>query len=172
MINRVVLLGRITKDPEIKYTQSNIPVVTFTLAVNKTYKDANGERQADFIQLVAWRNSAEFLSRYVKKGNMLGVEGRIQTRSYEADGAMRYITEVVVDSVQLLESKNQGDIASQPYQPRPQQSTYQNSQPTYQPQQPYYNQNYNNQSFNRTQQEDNFSSSDISFDVADDDLPF
>lgn len=105
MINRVILVGRITKDPEIKSTQSNIPVVTFTLAVNRQFSDQSGEKQADFIQCVVWRKQAENLARFVKKGALLGVEGRIQTRNYEAENGTRYVTEVVCDSVQFLESK-------------------------------------------------------------------
>ncbi|MDO9628403.1 MAG: single-stranded DNA-binding protein [Acholeplasmataceae bacterium] len=112
MINRVILVGRITKDPEIKSTQSNIAVVSFTLAVNRQFADQAGEKQADFIQCVVWRKQAENLARFVRKGALLGVEGRIQTRTYEADNGTRYVTEVVCDSVQFLESK--GDTAEQP----------------------------------------------------------
>ena len=112
MINRVILVGRITKDPEMKSTQSNIAVVSFTLAVNRQFTDQSGERQADFIQCVVWRKQAENLARYVKKGALLGVEGRIQTRTYEADNGTRYVTEVVCDTVQFLESK--GDVDNEP----------------------------------------------------------
>mgnify|MGYP000885812030 CR=1 FL=1 len=107
MINRVVLVGRITRDPELRYTQSNIAVVSFTLAVNRMFADQSGERQADFIQCVVWRKQAENLARYVSKGALLGVEGRIQTRTYESDQGTRYITEVVCDSVQFLESRTE-----------------------------------------------------------------
>lgn len=107
MMNRVILVGRITKDPEMKMTQSNIPVVTFTLAVNRQFTDQSGEKQADFIQCVVWRKQAENLARFVRKGALLGVEGRIQTRQYEADNGTRYVTEVVCDSVQFLESKGE-----------------------------------------------------------------
>jgi len=106
MLNRVVLVGRITKDPEQKRTQSNTPVVSFTLAVNRQFSNDQGEKQADFIQCVAWSKSAEFMSNYVRKGALLGVDGRIQTRTYETNnGETRYVTEVVCDSVQILESK-------------------------------------------------------------------
>jgi len=105
MINRVILVGRITKDPEMKQTQSNIAVVSFTLAVNRQFTDSSGERQADFIQCVVWRKQAENLARFVKKGALLGIEGRIQTRNYESDNGTRYVTEVVCDSVQFLENK-------------------------------------------------------------------
>jgi len=107
MMNRVILVGRITKDPELKVTQSNIPVVTFTLAVNRQFASENGEREADFIQCVVWRKQAENMQKYVSKGSLLGVEGRVQTRQYEADNGMRYVTEIVCDNVQFLETKKQ-----------------------------------------------------------------
>lgn len=108
MINKTILVGRITKDPEIKHTQANIAVCRFTLAVNRTFTDAQGERQADFITCVAWRKTAEVMGTYVKKGALLGIEGRIQTGQYEAeDGTTRYTTEVVCDSVQFLESRSE-----------------------------------------------------------------
>ena len=104
MINNVVLVGRITRDVDLRMTQSNIPVVSFTLAVNRKYTNELGEKPADFINCVAWRHSAQFMKDYVKKGNLLAVEGSIQTRTYvDQDGNNRYITEVVCDSVQLLE---------------------------------------------------------------------
>lgn len=107
MMNRVILVGRITKDPELKTTQSGVSVVTFTLAVNRSFTDASGERQADFVQCVVWRKQAENLSKYVSKGALLGVEGRIQTRNYESETGTRYVTEVVCDSVTFLESKGE-----------------------------------------------------------------
>jgi len=109
MINRVILVGRITKDPELKSTQSNIPFVNFTLAVNRQFTDQSGERQADFIQCIVWRKQAENLAQYITKGALLGVEGRIQTRTYEAETGTRYITEVVCDTVQFLENKGESN---------------------------------------------------------------
>ena len=107
MINRVVLVGRITRDVEHKTTPSGVSVVSFTLAVNRNFTSAGGEREADFINCVTWRASADFMRNYVKKGNLLGVDGRMQTRNYQDnDGRTVYITEVVADSVQLLESRN------------------------------------------------------------------
>lgn len=106
MINKVVLVGRITKTPELKNTQSNIPFVNFTIAVNRPFKDDKGETQADFIQSIVWRRQAENTARFVKKGDLIGVEGRIQTRNYEDDnGRTIYITEVVCDSIVFLETK-------------------------------------------------------------------
>lgn len=122
MMNRVILVGRITKDPEVKQTQSNIPVASFTLAVNRQFADQSGERQADFIQCVVWRKQAENLARFVKKGALLGIEGRIQTRSYEAENGMRYVTEVLCDSIQFLESRNSD---SEPYEKEEQTSSLQ-----------------------------------------------
>lgn len=106
MINRVVLVGRITKDPELKYTStSNIAFVQFTLAVNRTYSK-DGQREADFINCVVWRQQAENLARFIKKGALLGVEGSIQVRSYDdANGQRRTATDVVCESIQFLEPK-------------------------------------------------------------------
>ena len=116
MINRVVLVGRITRDPETQQTNTGIPYVRFTIAVNRPFKDQNGERPADFINCVAWRSQAEFLQRFVRKGNQLAVEGRIQTNSYtDANGNNRQAFDILVESVSNLEpaSKNDG------YQPQP-----------------------------------------------------
>lgn len=107
MINNVVLVGRITRDPELRYTpQQNQAVATFSLAVNRQFKNANGEREADFINCVIWRQQAENLANWAKKGSLIGLTGRIQTRNYENQQGQRvYITEVVADSFQMLESK-------------------------------------------------------------------
>ncbi len=106
MINRTVLVGRLTKDPELKYTSSNIAFTRFTLAVNRTFTGPTGEREADFIQCITWRKQAENLARFVKKGSLIGVEGRIQTGTYDdKDGIRKYTTDVVCDSVQFLEPK-------------------------------------------------------------------
>jgi len=114
MINRVVLVGRITKDVDHRVTQSGVSVVSFTLAVNRNFTNASGEREADFINCVTWRASADFMRNYVKKGNLLGVDGRIQTRNYEDnDGRTVYVTEVVADSVQLLESRSSQESSGQ-----------------------------------------------------------
>lgn len=106
MINRVVLVGRITRDPELRKTTSGISTVSFTLACNRKFSNSQGGQDADFINCVAWRQSADFMANYIKKGNLLGVEGRIQTRNYkdQSDRTV-YVTEVVCDSVQILEPK-------------------------------------------------------------------
>ena len=116
MINRVVLVGRITRDPETQQTNTGIPYVRFTVAVNRPFKDQNGERPADFINCIAWRAQAEFLQKFVKKGNQLAIEGRIQTNTYkDANGNNRQAFDILVESVSSLEpaSKNDG------YQPQP-----------------------------------------------------
>jgi|SRR5690554_581046 len=107
MINNVVLVGRLTKDPELKKTQSGVSFVNFTIAVNRTFTSQSGEREADFINCIVWRNQADNLARYMSQGSLIGVEGRIQTRSYESETGMRYITEVVANSIQFLESRSQ-----------------------------------------------------------------
>jgi len=106
MINCTILVGRITKTPVIKSTQSDILVCRFTLAVNRSFKGGNGEQETDFIQCVAWRKQAENMGKFVDKGALLGIEGRIQTGSYyNKDGAIIYTTDVICDSVQFLEPK-------------------------------------------------------------------
>jgi len=112
MINRVVLVGRMTKDIELKYTQNGIANVRFTLAVNRAFTNQNGERQADFINCVAWRSQAENMAKFLRKGSLIGLEGRIETGSYQAqDGTTRYTTDVIADSVQFLESRNESQGA-------------------------------------------------------------
>lgn len=113
MMNRVVLVGRLTKDPILRFTPNGVAVASFTLAVNRSFTNASGEREADFINCVVWRRPAENAANFLKKGSLAGVDGRIQTRSYEGtDGKRVYVTEVMAESVQFLEPKsanNQGD---------------------------------------------------------------
>ncbi len=118
MINRVVLVGRITREVSLRKTQSGRSVASFTIACNRRFQSANGEQQADFISCVAWGQTADFMAQYITKGTLIGVEGRIQTRNYDdANGRRVYVTEVVCDSVQRLESRNsseaRGNNASQ-----------------------------------------------------------
>lgn len=123
MINRAVLTGRLTKDPELRYTQSGTAVCTFNLAVDRQFRNQNGDRDADFVSCVIWRKSAENFSDFTHKGSLVGIEGRIQTRNYEnQQGERVYVTEVVVDNFALLESKSnrstprqapQGNLAPQ-----------------------------------------------------------
>lgn len=106
MLNNVSLVGRLTKDVDLRYTPSNVAVATFTLAANRTFKNENGEREADFINCVMWRQQAENLANWAKKGALIGITGRIQTRSYENQQGQRvYVTEVVAENFQMLESR-------------------------------------------------------------------
>lgn len=108
MINNVVLVGRMTKDAELRYTPNQVATATFTLAANRTFKSQNGEREADFINCVIWRQAAENLANWAKKGALIGITGRIQTRNYENQQGQRvYVTEVVADNFKMLESRNQ-----------------------------------------------------------------
>ena len=115
MINRVVLVGRLTKDVEVRKTTTGLSVASFTVACDRRgQKNPDGSSQADFINCTAWRQSADFLGQYARKGAMVGVEGRIQTRSYDdQQGQRRYVTEVVCDNVNLLESKSQSMARAQ-----------------------------------------------------------
>jgi single-strand DNA-binding protein len=103
-----MLIGRLTAKPELRYTSSNIPFARFTVAVNRNFSNGNGEREADFINTIAWRKQAENICNYIDKGSLVSIEGRIQTGSYDdKDGNRRYTTDVVADSVEFLEPKSQ-----------------------------------------------------------------
>ncbi|HEL1640786.1 TPA: single-stranded DNA-binding protein [Streptococcus suis] len=107
MINNVTLIGRLTRDVELRYTPNNVAVGAFTLAVNRNFKNAAGDREADFINCVIWNKQAENLANWTKKGHLLGITGRIQTRSYDnQQGQCVYVTEVVAESFQLLEKRD------------------------------------------------------------------
>ncbi|MCG1138989.1 single-stranded DNA-binding protein [Staphylococcus epidermidis] len=195
MINNVTLVGRLTKDPNVRQTQSNVTVAQFTLAVDRNFTNAQGEREADFINIVVFRNQAEQVGKYLAKGRLCGVEGRMQSRKYEKDGQMVFVTEVVANSVQFLDSGNKQNQQqnnnyqlkqNNGYQP-PQNNNYQ-QQGNYQPQnngyQPPQNNNYQTQQNNsyqppqqnqqsqppQNQQQGNpFNNG---YDINDDDLPF
>lgn len=118
MLNRSILVGRLTKDPDLRYTASGVAVANFTLAVNRPFSNQNGDREADFINCVIWRKPAENLANYMSKGSLVGVDGRIQTRNFEGtDGKRVFITEVLADSVQFLETKRKDTNQSQGDQP-------------------------------------------------------
>lgn len=107
-MNQVILIGRLAADPESRTTQSGISQCTFRLAVPRSYKNAQGEREADFVSIVAWRSTAEFCARYLKKGMKIALSGSIQTRTYQAqDGSKRYATEVIAGSVEFAESRRE-----------------------------------------------------------------
>jgi len=143
MINRVILVGRLTADPTLRYTPNGVAVATFTLAVNRPFANQQGEREADFINVQVWRKPAENVANYLRKGNLAGVDGRLQTRSYEGQNGRVYVTEVVADSVQFLEPKGKGNGTP-------------NNTPTYQNQ----------------VSADPFKGEGTSIDISDDDLPF
>ena len=113
MLNKVILIGRFTRDPELRATPQGTSTCSFSLAVDRNYQSAGGERQADFINCVAWRQTAEFISKYFQKGNMVCVEGSIQTRSWkDNEGNNRYATDVVVDRSYIVESKKSAQESS------------------------------------------------------------
>ena len=115
MLNKVVLMGRLTKDPELKYTPSNVAVTTFTVAVDRNYARQGEQRQTDFINVVAWRTTAEFVAKYFSKGQLMALSGSIQTRTWDDnEGKRHYVTEVVADEVYFAEGKR--DNAGTSYQ--------------------------------------------------------
>lgn len=106
MINNVTLVGRLVAPPDLRKTPNNVSSLQGTLAVNRNFKNENGDREADFINFQAWRGTADIIAQYCSKGSLIGLTGRLQVRSYEKDGQRRYVTEVVAESVALLESRN------------------------------------------------------------------
>ena len=110
-MNKVQLVGRLTRDPELRTTGNGVSVCSFTVAVNRRFRNAQGEYEADFINCVAWRQSAELLAKYFTKGRMVGIVGSIQTRNYERDGQRVYVTEVSVEEVHFVESRNASNDA-------------------------------------------------------------
>lgn len=171
MMNRVVLVGRLTKDPELRYTPAGVPVASFTLAVNRSFTNQQGEREADFINCVIWRRPAENVANFLKKGSLAGVDGRVQTRSYEGqDGKRVYVTEIMAESVQFLEPKSQnaggnrsGDNNNYSAGSRDQGAPFGNQ-----------NQRQDNQRQDKsyTRVDDDPFANDGQIDISDDDLPF
>lgn len=168
MMNRVVLVGRLTKDPELRYTPNGVAVATFTLAVGRTFTNQQGEKETDFINCVVWKRPAENVANFLKKGSLAGVDGRIQTRNYEAkDGKRVYVTEVLAESVQFLEPKSSasgdrggsGSYNEQREQGNPFNNNNQNQR-----------QNDTNKGYTRVD-EDPFANNG-QIDISDDDLPF
>ncbi len=168
MINRVVLVGRLTRDPELRKTASNASVVSFTVACDRRFK-TQGQPDADFISCVAWNKVADLMAQYLHKGSLVGVEGRIQTRNYDdANGRRVYVTEVVADSVQFLEPKNGTSANAQPsyQQPSYQQPAYSAPSGGYMAGNSGYQTAVNTDSFSN-----DFDAGDT-LDIASDDLPF
>lgn len=172
MLNRVVLVGRLTKDPELRYTPNGAAVATFTLAVNRTFTNQSGEREADFINCVTWRRQAENVANFLKKGSLAGVDGRLQTRNYENQQGQRvFVTEVQAESVQFLEPKNGGGSGSGGYNEGNSGGGQdfggrQNDNP--------FGGNQNNQRRNQGNSfnDDPFANDGKPIDISDDDLPF
>lgn len=109
-MNRILLVGRLTKNPDLRYTPNGVAVATFTLAVNRTFANQQGERETDFINCVIWRKQAENVANFLKKGSLAGVDGRLHTRNYEGqDGKRVYVTEVVAENVQFLDTRNSSE---------------------------------------------------------------
>ena len=152
MINNVTLVGRLTKDPDLRYTQSGTAVGQFTLAVNRNFTNQQGDREADFINCVIWRKAAESFANYARKGTLIGLTGRIQTRNYDNQQGQRvYVTEIVVENFQLLESK---EVNDQRRSSKPDQATF------------------DKEATEKPDPLDPFSKDVSPIDISDDDLPF
>ncbi|EHA3993400.1 single-stranded DNA-binding protein [Enterococcus faecalis] len=152
MINNVTLVGRLTKDPDLRYTQSGTAVGQFTLAVNRNFTNQQGDREADFINCVIWRKAAESFANYACKGTLIGLTGRIQTRNYDNQQGQRvYVTEIVVENFQLLESK---EVNDQRRSSKPDQATF------------------DKKATEKPDPLDPFSKDVSPIDISDDDLPF
>lgn len=174
LLNRVVLVGRLTKDPEYRVTTSGVSVATFTLAVNRTFTNAQGERQADFINCVVFRKQAENVNNFLHKGSLAGVDGRLQSRSYDnQEGRRVYVTEVVCDSVQFLEPKNANQSRSN--NPSDDYSSYDQGNYDKGSYGQTQGQNYqaaNNQPNTSAPSNNPFANATGPVDISDDDLPF
>ncbi|GAB6092984.1 single-stranded DNA-binding protein [Furfurilactobacillus curtus] len=178
MINRAVLTGRLTRDPEVRYTQSGAAVATFTLAVDRQFTNQQGQREADFINCVIWRKSAENFANFTHKGSLVGIEGRIQTRNYENQQGQRvYVTEVVVENFALLESRSQTEQRTSNTNNN---DNFANNAPQAGSANPFGNNGGDNGSSvsnaptsnQPAQPVDPFASNGESIDISDDDLPF
>lgn len=167
MINRTVLVGRLTRDPELKRTANGAAVAGFTLAVNRQFTNSQGEREADFVDCVVWRKAAENFAKLVHKGSLVGIDGRLQTRNYENKQGQRvYVTEVVVDNFSLLEARYQApnDNSSNSRKDNSNQSSSNNQSKN--------SSNSNSSSNSRTNIRDPFADNSKPIDISDDDLPF
>lgn len=161
MINVVALTGRLTRTPELKQTRSGTAVTSFTIAVNRNYVDKQGNREADFISCLAWRKTAELITSHTDKGDLIGIDGRLQTRTYQdRDGKTVYITEVVVEDFTFLESKNKN------------QQNVSNSPSTGYKQASSANGSKQNKTAESAKKKDIFDKPGNSIDITDDDLPF
>lgn len=166
-MNRVVLAGRLTKDPELRYTPNGIAVANFTIAINRPFRNQQGEQEADFINCVTWRKQAENLANYMRKGSLIGVDGRVQTRSYDnQEGRRVFVTEVLAESITFLESRGSSQQRSD-MGGFTQNDSYQPQESAPQPQsQPSYQQDQSQAPSNP------FENDGEKVEIADDDLPF
>ncbi len=163
MLNRVILIGRLTKDPELRYTPSGVAVTQFTLAVDRPFTNQSGNREADFIPIVTWRQLAETCANYLRKGRLTAVEGRMQVRHYDNNEGRRvYITEVVADNVRFLESAGSAGNAGNSG----------NRDESYDGGGQYRDRGPSQDSGRNQQQQDPFSDDGSPIDISDDDLPF
>lgn len=167
MLNRAILTGRLTRDPELRYTTSGTAVVQTTIAVDRQFKNQQGEREADFINLVIWRKAAENFANFTHKGSLVGIDGRIQTRTYENKQGQRvYVTEINVDSFSLLEPRQDNNQQSNNnYSSQAPSNNARNTKPNSPQQNQNARSNYGNQN-------NDFGNGGQSIDLADDELPF
>ena len=180
MINNVVLVGRMTRDAELRYTGSGTAVASFSIAVERTFTNAQGERETDFINCVAWRKTAEIISNFTRKGSLVGVTGRIQTRNYtNNEGRKIYVTEIVCENFQMLEPKSVTERRSQNDNGSSNSNSGFSNSGNYSNQNNYSQQNNqqapgNNQNRNAFANfdDDPFEQNDDPIDISDDDLPF
>ncbi|MDC2866790.1 single-stranded DNA-binding protein [Bacillus sp. CGMCC 1.60114] len=169
MMNRVILVGRLTKDPDLRYTPNGVAVATFTLAVNRAFTNQQGEREADFINCVIWRKQAENVANYLKKGSLAGVDGRLQTRNYDGqDGKRVYVTEVLAENVQFLEPRNSGGEQRGSFNQQPSGAGFGNQGS----QNPFGQSGNNGNNAGFTRNDDPFANVGQPIDISDDDLPF
>ncbi|WP_019639412.1 single-stranded DNA-binding protein [Paenibacillus fonticola] len=162
MLNRVILIGRLTRDPELRYTPSGVAVTQFTIAVDRPFTSQGGEREADFIPVVTWRQLAETCANYLRKGRLTAVEGRIQVRNYENNEGKRvYVTEVIADNVRFLESNREGGSGGGQREENPFGGSSAGG-----------NSNSNRSSNPSRGNQDPFSDDGKPIDISDDDLPF
>ncbi|SDN96646.1 single-stranded DNA-binding protein [Alkalicoccus daliensis] len=173
MINRVVLVGRLTKDPELRYTANGIAVATFTLAVNRPFSNQQGNREADFINIVVWRKQAENAANFLKKGSLAGVDGRIQTRSFDNNEGRRiFMTEVVAESVQFLEPRGSSQGGGQQYGNTPDQQSSGSGSGYGSPAGSQGSSNQSGGFGQSSSNDDPFAGEGKPIDIDDDDLPF
>lgn len=173
MINRVVLVGRLTKDPELRYTQNGVAVASFTVAINRQFTNSNGEHEADFINCVIWRKAAENFTNFTNKGSLVGIDGRLQTRSYDNQQGQRvFVTETVVDNFSLLEPRSESEKRNSANNNQNSSSNnYSQGSNNYNNQRSSNNKNQFNGNKSRNSN-DPYGNNSSGVEISDDDLPF